>query len=56
MSNWKLNFEDVLVIRYLWDNKKCTQTKLAEDFDVCLTTIHHIVHRESWLGVEQCNY
>jgi len=44
----KLTEDQVREIRRLHATGRYTQTRLGQMFEVCTTTIHYIVHRETW--------
>lgn len=51
-NNSKISEQDVREIRAQWDSGGTTQTALAEKYGVTVSSIHLIVHRKTWKGIE----
>jgi hypothetical protein len=47
----KLNEDDVILIRYEYENKKHTQTELSKIYNVTQATISSIILKKSWSHV-----
>lgn len=50
--NAKFSDEDILEIRKKWDNKECSQTELAKQYNVKPNTINQIVNRKRWTHIK----
>ena len=49
---YKLNFEDVRVIRYKHSKRMATQKQLAKEFDISYPMVARIIRHEAWVMLD----